>query len=83
MISSGLVCVQKAVLVGLFSWRLVFGGAYYRKEFCASEWVGLGNKYSFKHQDNSLKQLKTANPNRRNSLCACIREGLLSEGLTD
>ena len=30
--------------------ELIFRGAYYRKEFCLFEWVGLDNK-------NSLKQL--------------------------
>ena len=56
--------------MGLFSGELIFGGAYYWKEFCISKWVGLDNK-------NSLKQLETAN---RNSPWAYIWEGLLSEG---
>ena len=42
---------------------LIFGGAGYWKEFCVSKWVALDNKNSLKHKDNSLKQLKTANPN--------------------
>ena len=44
---------------------------------CVSKWPVLDNKNSLKHNDNSLKQLKTANPN---SPRAYIREGLLSEG---
>ena len=56
---------------------LIFGGAYYWKEFCISEWVGLDNKNRVQHYENSLKQLKTANSN---SPWAYIREGLLSEG---
>ena len=44
MISPGLIFVQKAFLVGLFSGELVFGGAYYWKEFCVSKWVGLDNR---------------------------------------
>ena len=47
--SPGLIFVQKALLVCLLSGRLIFGGAYYRREFCASEWVGLDNKNRFKH----------------------------------
>ena len=31
-------------MLGLFSGELIFGGAYYRKEFCVSKWVGLDNK---------------------------------------
>ena len=41
--------------MGLFLGELIFGGAYYWMEFCVSKWVGLDN--------NSLKQLKTADPN--------------------
>ena len=52
IISPGLIFVQKAFLLGLFS-----EGAFYWKEFCVSKWVWLsGNK-------NSLKQLKTASTN--------------------
>ena len=69
--SPGLIFVQKAVLLGLFSEELIFGGSYYWKESCVSEWVGLDNK-------NSLKQLKTASTN---SPWAYIWKGLLSEGL--
>ena len=57
-------------MLGLFSGELIFGGAYYWKEFCVSKWVGLDNK-------NNLKQLKIASTN---SPWAYIREGLLSEG---
>ena len=46
MISPGLIFVQKAFLVGLFSGDLIFGGAYYWKEFCISKWIGLDNKNS-------------------------------------
>ena len=53
----GLIIVQKAVLLGLFSRELIFGGAYYWKEFCVSKWVGLDNNNSLKHYKNSLKQL--------------------------
>ena len=77
IISPGLIFVQKAFLVGVFSGGLIFGGAYYWKEFCVSKWVGLDNKNSLKHYKNSLKQLKIA---ITNSPWAYIREGLLSEG---
>ena len=49
--------VQKAVLLGLFSGELIFGGAYCWKEFFVSKWVGLDNKNSLKHYENILKQL--------------------------
>ena len=55
--SPGLVFVQKAFLLGLFLGELIFGGAYYWKEVCVSKWVGLDNKNSLKHYENSLKQL--------------------------
>ena len=64
-------------MLGLFSGELNFGGAYYWKEFCVSKWVGLDNKNSVKHHENSLNQLKTASTY---SPWAYIREGLLSEG---
>ena len=41
--------VQKAALLGLFLGELIFGGAYYWKEFCGSKWVGLDNKNNLKH----------------------------------
>ena len=44
IISLGLIFVQKAVFLGLFLGELIFGGAYYWKEFCVSKWVGLDNK---------------------------------------
>ena len=78
IISPGLIFVQKAFSLGLFSGELIFGGAYYWKEFCDSKWVGLDNKNSLKHHEDSLKQLKTASTNRP---WAYIREGLLSEGI--
>ena len=37
IISPGLVFVQKAFLLGLFSGELIFRGAYYWKEFCVSK----------------------------------------------
>ena len=46
IISPGLIFVQKAFLLGLFSVELIFGGAYYWKEFCVSKLVGLDNKSS-------------------------------------
>ena len=65
--------------MGLFSW-----GAYFRRDLLLegilhfnAKWAGLGNKNSLKHEDNSLKQLKTANTN---SPWAYTWESLLSEG---
>ena len=43
--------------MGLFSTKFIFGGAYHWRECCVSKWVGLDNRNSLKHQDNSLKQL--------------------------
>ena len=60
-----------------FRGELIFGGAYYWREFCVSKWVGLDNKNSLKHDENGLKQLKTANTN---SLWVYILEDLLTEG---
>ena len=56
-----------------FSGEFIFGEAYHWREFCVSKGVGLDNKNSFKHEDNSLKQLKTANL----TVHVHIREGLL------
>ena len=50
IISPGLILVQKAFLLGLFSEELIFGGAYYWKEFCVSKWVGLDNKNGLKYR---------------------------------
>ena len=50
-----LIFVQKAFLPGLFSGELIFGGAYYWKEFCISKWVGLVN--TAKTLRKQLKQL--------------------------
>ena len=55
--------LQKAFLLGLFSGGLIFGGAYYWKEFCVSKCVGLDNQNSLKHYENILKQLKAASTN--------------------
>ena len=49
--------------MGLFLGELIFGGAYYWKEFCISKLVGLNNKNCLKHYKNSLKQLETASTN--------------------
>ena len=57
-INPGLTLVQKALF--WFSGELIFGGAYYWREFCVSKWVGLNNKNTLKHEDNCLKQLKLA-----------------------
>ena len=46
IISPGLIFVQKAFLLGLFSGKLIFRGAYYWREFCVSKWVGIDNKNS-------------------------------------
>ena len=46
IISPGLIFVQKAVLLGLFSGEVIFEGAYHWREFCVSKWVGLDNKNS-------------------------------------
>ena len=48
ILSPGLIFVQKAFLLGSFSGELIFGGAYYWREFCVSKWVGLDNKISLK-----------------------------------
>ena len=53
IISPGLISVQKAVLLGLFSGDLIFGGAYYWKEICVSKWVAFDDKNSLKHYENS------------------------------
>ena len=63
IISPRLIFVQKPFLLGVFSGELIFGGAYCWKEFCISKWVGLDNKNSLKHKDNSLEQLKVASTN--------------------
>ena len=38
IISPGLIFVQKAVLLGLFSGKLIFRGGYYWTEFCIYYW---------------------------------------------
>ena len=50
-----IITVQKT----LFSGELIFGGAYFWREFCVSKCVWLDNKNSLKCED---KQLKTATP---------------------
>ena len=37
IISPRLIFVHKALLLGLFSGKLMFGGAYYWREFCVSK----------------------------------------------
>ena len=37
IISPGLIFLQKVTFFG----GLIFGGAYYWREFCVSKWVGL------------------------------------------
>ena len=49
IIRPGLVFLQEAYLLGLFSGQLIFGGFYYWNEFCISKWVALDNKNSLKH----------------------------------
>ena len=68
LIIPGVLFVQKAVLLGLPAGELIFGGAYYWKEFCVSKWTGLDYKNSLKHYENRLKQLKRANTNRPHGL---------------
>ena len=46
IISPGLIFVQMALLLGLFSGELIFEVACYRKEFCVSKWVSLASKNS-------------------------------------
>ena len=62
IISPGLIFVQKSVFLGLFSGELIFGEAYYWKEFCVSKWVGYDNKNSLTHYENSLNSLKQLAP---------------------
>ena len=73
IISPGLITVQKAALLGLFSGEFIFGGAYLLGVLrLKMGWV------SQQKQPKTLwKQPKTANTN---SLWVYIREGLLSEG---
>ena len=52
--SPGTIFVQKAVFLGLFSGKLIFKGAYYRRKFCVSKWVDLNYKNRSKHYDNIL-----------------------------
>ena len=59
--------------MGLFSRELIFGGAFYWKEFCVSKWVDLDNKNSL-YAKTVRKEPKTA---CTKSLWAYIREGLL------
>ena len=44
VLSPGLIFIQNAFLLGLFSGELIFGRDYYWKEFCVSKWVGLDNE---------------------------------------
>ena len=66
---------SQRLLVGIFSGELISEGLIIGGNFsCVKKWVGLENKNSQQHKDNSLKQLK-ANPK---SPWPYIREGLLS-----
>ena len=47
-------------MLGLLSEELVFGGAYFRREFCVPKWVGLDNKNGL---NTVRKPPKTANTN--------------------
>ena len=69
IISPGFIFVQKSFLLGLFSGELIFGGAYYCREFCVQNGLDL--------------TVKTASTNSRspaNSPWVYIREGLFAEG---
>ena len=62
IIDPGLVnYLFKMLFCAVFSSEIVFGGAYYWREFCVSKWVGLDNKDSLKNTritaKNSLKHL--------------------------
>ena len=62
--------------MGIFAGELISEGLIMGGNFiCVQKWVGLENKNSQQHKDNSLKQLKTANPK---SPWTYIREGSLS-----
>ena len=55
ILSPGLIFVQKAFLLGLFSGELIIGGANYWREFCVSKWFGLDNENSLNHQGKQPK----------------------------
>ena len=48
IICLGLIFIQKAFLVDVFSGKLIFGGADSWREFCVSNWVGHDDKNSLK-----------------------------------
>ena len=50
--------VEKAFCWAYFFGELIFR-VYYWTKFCISKWVGLDNKNSLKHEENSRKQLTT------------------------
>ena len=61
--------------MGIFKGELILEGLIIGRNFsCIQKWVRLKSKNSQQHKDNSLKQLKTANPK---SPWPYIREGLL------
>ena len=73
------ICQKGSIAWFTFA-ELIFGRACYHRQFSVSRWFGPDNKKTALEtliKDNSLKQLKTANPNRP---WAYIPEGLLSEG---
>ena len=47
--------------MGLCLGEFIFAGTYNWREFSVSKSVGLDNKNSSNHYDNTLKQLKRAN----------------------
>ena len=67
------------LIIGIlrYSGELIFGRAYYWREFCVLKSVELDNKNSLKHEENSLKQLKTG---ITKSPWAYIQEDFLSQG---
>ena len=56
-ISPGLIFVQEAFLLGLFSGELIFGGAYYWKAFAFQNGLRLTIKTAENTKKYSLKQL--------------------------
>ena len=81
IITPGLIFVQKAFLLGLFSGELIFGGAYYLKEFCVLKWVGLDNKNSLKQLALTVHGLILGRAYYRKDFCVSGLGGLFSGGL--
>ena len=72
IIRPGLIFVQKAFLLGLFSGELIFGGAYYCREFCVQSGLDLTMK--------TASTMRSNNRSPANNPWVYIREGLFSEG---